>query len=72
MTCNVCIIDIQNLGGCGGELTDTSGTIISTEWPLPYQNYQNCTWKITCNDTVQIKINNFEIGPNLTGLNSLS
>ena len=72
MTFNACIIDIQNLGGCGGELTDTSGTITSTEWPLLYPNNQNCTWKITFNDTVQIKINNFEIGPNLTGLNSLS
>ena len=48
-----------------------SGTITSPEWPLPYPNHQNCTWKIACNETVQIKINNFEIGPDLTGLNSL-
>ena len=48
-----------------------SGTITSPEWPLPYPNHQNCTWKIACNETVQIKITYFEIGPNLTASQSL-
>ena len=61
--------NLLNVVGCGGELTGKSGTITSPEWPLPYPNDQNCTWKITCNDTVEIKINNLEIGPNFTGLN---
>ena len=61
--------NLLNIVGCGGELTGNSGTITSPEWPLPYPNDQNCTWKITCNDTVEIKINDLEIGPNFTGLN---
>ena len=32
--------------GCGGELTSTSGTIISPNYPLPYHSLAECTWKI--------------------------
>ena len=55
------------IASCGGELTEKSGTVTSPEWPSPYPSHQNCSWKITCDADVEIKIKNFEIGPDLAG-----
>jgi hypothetical protein len=54
---------------CGGELTAATGKITSPEYPMAYPYYQNCTWNIACTGSVEITINNFEVGPTAAGLN---
>lgn len=53
------------IANCGGQITDTTGTITSPEWPLSYPYHNNCTWTITCADNVVISVKNFAIGPTL-------
>ena len=55
------------VASCGDELTEKSGTVTSPEWPSPYPSHQNCSWKITCDADVEIKIKNIEIGPDIAG-----
>uniref|UniRef100_A0A6Q2XR46 Seizure 6-like protein 2 n=1 Tax=Esox lucius TaxID=8010 RepID=A0A6Q2XR46_ESOLU len=41
---------------CGGELTDTSGTILSPDWPQSYSKGQDCVWQIHGNEEKRIEL----------------
>lgn len=49
--------------GCGGTLTESSGDIISPNYPQPYDNRADCTWKIatSAGSIVQIIFIDFEL-----------
>lgn len=52
--------------GCGGELADTQGEIMSPNHPQPYPHHQFCRWTIRVQPGHALKINitNLDIRPN--------
>lgn len=42
--------------GCGGLLTSPEGSIISPNYPEPYQAFTECTWKITTSQGSSLQV----------------
>lgn len=41
---------------CGGVLTSRRGTILSPGYPEPYDNNQNCVWKVSVPEGAGIQV----------------
>lgn len=41
---------------CGGVLTSRRGTILSPGYPEPYNNNQNCVWKVSVPEGAGIQV----------------
>uniref|UniRef100_A0A8C2D9G7 Seizure related 6 homolog (mouse)-like 2 n=1 Tax=Cyprinus carpio TaxID=7962 RepID=A0A8C2D9G7_CYPCA len=41
---------------CGGELTDTVGTVLSPDWPQSYSKGQDCVWQIRVSEDKRIEL----------------
>ena len=46
---------------CGGELSDEYGLITSPAFPEDYPPNTVCTWTMSCNGTIELVVNSFEI-----------
>lgn len=41
---------------CGGELTKSSGTILSPDWPQSYSKGLDCVWQIHGNEEKRVEL----------------
>lgn len=59
---------------CGGVLTSRRGTILSPGYPEPYDNNQNCVWKVSVPEGAGIQVTaaarRFPADLCVTGLNA--
>lgn len=50
------LFDFVPLVPCGGTLTARRGTILSPGYPEPYDNNQNCVWKVSVPEGAGIQV----------------
>lgn len=54
---NLCFLLLSALSvPCGGALTARRGTILSPGYPEPYDNNQNCVWKVSVPEGAGIQV----------------
>lgn len=47
---------LLNTSGCGGDLTDASGSFNSPGFPGPYPHNRECVWRISVDSGSRIKL----------------